>query len=210
MTRRLEAGPLLVTLGALLLLVSLFLNWYTGDITAWEAFEVWDLVLFVLALGAIAAGLGLTTQDVDVVDRKVLPAGVVVVAVIVGSQLLDPPPAAAASDPDTGIWLAVGAAVLMCVGALLIYGKVHLSLTVEGREPRRRHVAAVDARGPADPTTDNIPAVRPEPASSGRLFARDRAPETGEAKPGAGASDAAEADEPVAAGGNDAPEPKQD
>ena len=37
MTRRLEAGPLLVTLGALLLLVSLFLNWYTGDITAWEA-----------------------------------------------------------------------------------------------------------------------------------------------------------------------------
>jgi hypothetical protein len=35
MTRRLEAGPVLVTLGALLLLVSLFLNWYTGEITAW-------------------------------------------------------------------------------------------------------------------------------------------------------------------------------
>ena len=51
MTRRLEAGPLLVTLGALLLLVSLFLNWFTGEVTAWEAFEVWDLVLFVLALG---------------------------------------------------------------------------------------------------------------------------------------------------------------
>ncbi len=29
MTRRLEAGPLLVTLGALLLLVSLFLDWFT-------------------------------------------------------------------------------------------------------------------------------------------------------------------------------------
>jgi hypothetical protein len=199
MTRRLEAGPLLVTLGALLLLVSLFLNWYTREITAWEAFEVWDLVLFVLALGAIAAGLGLTTQDVELVDRKLLPAGVVVVAVIVGSQLLDPPPAAAASDPDTGIWLAAGAAVLMCVGALLIYGKVHLSLTVEGREPRRRHVAAVDARGPADPTTDNIPAVRPEEASGGRLFGRQRAPETEEAPA-----------EPVPAAGNDAPEPKQE
>src|ERR671919_334039 len=101
MTRRLEAGPLLVTLGALLLLVSLFLNWYTGEVTAWEGFEVWDLVLFVLSLGAIAAGLGLTAQDVELVDRKLLPAGVVVVAVIVGSQLLDPPPAAAGSDPDT-------------------------------------------------------------------------------------------------------------
>src|SRR5918998_3528767 len=102
MTRRLEAGPLLVTLGALLLLVSLFLNWYTGDITAWEAFEVWDLVLFVLALGAIAAGLGLATQDVELTDRRLLPVGVLAVAVIVASQIIDPPPAAAGPDPGTG------------------------------------------------------------------------------------------------------------
>ena len=31
MTRRLESGPLLVTVGALLLLVSLFLIWYSGQ-----------------------------------------------------------------------------------------------------------------------------------------------------------------------------------
>jgi hypothetical protein len=183
MTRRLEAGPLLVTLGALLLLVSLFLSWFTGEITAWEAFEVWDLVLFVLALGAIAAGLGLTTQDVELVDRRLLPAGVAAVLVIVASQILDPPPAASASDPDTGAWLALGAALLMCVGAVLTFGRVRLSLTVEGREPRRRHVAAVDARGPADPTTDNIPAVKPEPATGGRLFARDRGSAAVEAPP---------------------------
>ncbi len=175
MSRRLEAGPLLVTLGALLLLVSLFLNWFTGEITAWEGFEVWDLVLFVLALGAIAAGLGLTTQDVELIDRRLLPAGVVAVAVIVASQILDPPPAAAGSDPDTGAWLALGATLVMLAGAVLTFGRVRLSLTVEGREPRRTRVAAVDARGPADPTTDNIPAVDPEPATGGRLFARDRA-----------------------------------
>jgi hypothetical protein len=202
MTRRLEAGPLLVTLGALLLLVSLFLNWFTGEVTAWEAFEVWDLVLFVLALGAIAAGLGLTTQDVDVIDRRLLPAGVAVVAVIVASQILDPPPAASASDPDTGAWLALGAALLMCVGAVLTFGRVHLALTVEGREPRRQRVAAVDARGPADPTTDNIPAVKPEPTAGGRLFARDRTPAATEETP-------AEAETaPVA--GNEAPGQKQD
>lgn len=198
MTRRLEAGPLLVSLGALLLLVSLFLDWYTGEVTAWMAFEVWDLVLFVLAFGAIAGGLGLTTQDVDLVDRRVLPAAVAAVAVIVASQILDPPPAAASSDPETGAWLALGAALLMCAGAVLTFGRVHLSLTVEGREPRRRHVAAVDARGPADPTTDNIPAVRPEPAAGGRLFARDREP--------------AETSEETAVGtaGNEPAEPKQE
>jgi peptidoglycan/LPS O-acetylase OafA/YrhL len=202
MTRRLEAGPLLVALGAVLLLVSLFLTWFTGEITAWEAFEVWDLVLFVLALGAIAAGLGLTTQDVELVDRRLLPAAVAVVAVIVASQILDPPPAASGSDPDTGAWLALGAALLMCVGAVLTFGRVHLSLTVEGREPRRRRVAAVDARGPAEPTTDNIPAVKPEPSTAGRLFARDREPAAAEAPP-----DEAET-APVA--GNEPPEPKQD
>ena len=82
MTRRLEAGPLLVTLGAVLLLVSLFLPWFTGEITAWQAFEVWDLVLFVVALGSIAAGLGLTTQDVNLVDRRFLPLAVAAVATI--------------------------------------------------------------------------------------------------------------------------------
>ena len=204
MTRRLEAGPLLVSLGALLLLVSLFLNWFTGDITAWEAFEVWDVVLFVLALGAIAVGLGLTTQDVEVTDRRLLPAAVAVVTVIVASQLLDPPPAASASDPDIGIWLALGAALLMVVGAVLTFGRVHLSLTVEGREPRRRRVAAVDARGPADPTTDNMPAVKPEASTGGRLFARDREPAAAEAAP---PPDEAETT-PVA--GNEPQKPKQE
>src|SRR5215207_11747869 len=126
MTRRLEAGPLLVTLGAVLLLVSLFLTWFTGEVTAWEAFETWDLVLFVLALGAIAAGLGLSAGDADLVDRRLVPAAAAAVAAIVASQIIDPPPAAAGQDPDTGAWLALGSALLMCLGALLTFGRVHL------------------------------------------------------------------------------------
>jgi len=174
MTRRLEAGPLLVTLGALLLLVSLFLSWFDPEISAWEAFEAWDLVLFVLALGSIAAGLGLTTQDVDLVDRRFLPAAVAAVAVIVASQIIDPPPAAAGQDPETGAWLALGSALLMCLGALLTFGRVHLALTVEGRD-QRRHVPAVDARGPQEPTTDSREAVVPD--NRQRLFARERTAE---------------------------------
>jgi peptidoglycan/LPS O-acetylase OafA/YrhL len=200
MTRRLEAGPLLVALGALLLLVSLFLDWYTGDITAWEAFEVWDLVLFVLALGTIAAGLGLTTQDVELTDRRLLPAAVAVVVVVVASQILDPPPRAAGAEFETGAWLALGAALLMLVGAVLTYGRIRLSLTVEGREPRRRRVAAVDARGPADPTTDNVPAVKPE--GGGRLFGRDPQRDT--------AAEPEAETEPAPVAGNEPPEQKQE
>ena len=194
MTRRLEAGPLLVTLGAVLLLVSLFVSWYTGEVTAWQAFEVWDLVLFVLALGSVAAGMGLTTQDVDLVDRRFLPAAVTAVAVIVASQIIDPPPAAAGQDPDTGAWLALGSALVMCLGAVLTFGRVHVALTVEGRD-QRRHVSAVDARGPQDPTTDSHEAVVSEDAAEGaepaepeersprRLFTRERAPETAPTTP---------------------------
>jgi hypothetical protein len=176
MTRRLEAGPLLVTLGALLLLVSLFLAWFEPEIDAWEAFEVWDVVLFVLALASIAAGLGLTTQDVDLVDRRFLPAAVAAVAAIVGSQIIDPPPAAAGQDPDIGAWLALGAALVMCLGALLTFGRVHLAFTVEGRD-QRRHVPAVDARGPQEQTTDSQDAVVPDERGRQRLFARERTPE---------------------------------
>jgi hypothetical protein len=174
MTRRLEAGPLLVTLGALLLLVSLFLSWFSGEITAWQAFEVWDIVLFVLALGSIAAGLGLTTEGEDLVDRRFLPAAVAAVATIVASQIIDPPPTAPGQDPDTGSWLALGAALVMCAGAVLTFGRVGVAVTVEGRD-KRRHVPAVDARGPQDPTTDTHEAVAPPERE--RLFARERTPE---------------------------------
>jgi hypothetical protein len=201
MTRRLEAGPLLVTLGALLLLVSLFLDWFAGGATAWQAFEVWDLVLFVLAVGVVASGIGLMSPDLEVIDRRFLPGAVAAMAVIVAAQIVDPPPAVAGQEPDTGAWLALGSVIVMCAGGLLTYGRVRVAFTVEEREAPTR-VSAVDARGPADPTTENHPVVAPEedaepegerPAK--RLFARERPPEP-------------ETD-PVAAG-NEPPEPKQE
>jgi hypothetical protein len=225
MTRRLEAGPLLVMLGALLLLVSLFLPWYTGDVTAWEAFEVWDVVLFALALASIAAGLGMSALELDLDGRRALPAAVGAVAVIVASQIIDPPPAAAGQDPSTGAWLALGSALVMCAGAVLTFGRVHLALTVEGRETERRHVAAVDARGPIEDTTETA-AVKPrdgepEARKPARLFARERSgngtADTAAAgdKPGteraAVTGDAPATKRPAhRRAGKQAPEPKQD
>jgi hypothetical protein len=155
MTRRIEAGPLLVGIGALVLLVSLFLDWYQPSVTAWAAFEVLDLVLAALGVAAVVAAAGTIRPDATVVERHWLPAIVIATAVIVAAQLLDPPPSVD-GDPQTGAWLALGAALLMCVGTLLTLGRVSFALTVEGRDTRRR-VSAVDAR--TDPTTTEGPAV---------------------------------------------------
>ena len=73
MTRRIEAGPVLVALGALLLVVSVFLDWYDPSVTAWEAFEVLDLLMVVLSLAAIVAVVGTFAPSAAVIDRRSLP-----------------------------------------------------------------------------------------------------------------------------------------
>ena len=157
MTRRIEAGPVLVGLGAAVLLVSIFLDWYEPHVTAWAAFEVLDLALAVLALAAIVAAAGALSPDLTVVERRQLPLIVAAMVVIVASQILDPPPTVD-GDPQAGAWLALGAVLGMAIGAVLTVGRVSFALTVEGRDTRR-HVSAVDAR--TDPTTTEGPAVRP-------------------------------------------------
>src|SRR3712207_716604 len=136
MTRRLEVGPLLVALGALVLLVSLFLDWY-GPATAWDAFEVVDVLLAVLALLALATAIGAVAPDVAWLDRRWLPALVAAIVILVAAELLSPPPFVE-DDPETGAWLAFAAALAMLIGAVLSVGRVHFSVSVEDREWRRR------------------------------------------------------------------------
>jgi hypothetical protein len=157
MTRRIEAGPVLVAVGAILLLVSVFLDWYAPHVTAWKAFEVLDLLMVILALAALVAAAGTFAPAAAVIDRRALPLIVAALVVIVASQILDPPPTVD-GNPQTGAWLALGAVLGMVVGAVLTLGRVSFALTVEGRE-NRRHVSVVDAR--TEPTTTEGPAVRP-------------------------------------------------
>lgn len=157
MTRRIETGPVLVGLGALVVLVSVFLDWYEPNVTAWEAFEALDLLIAVLALAALVAAVGTVWPDAAVVERQALPLIVAALTVVIASQILDPPPGVG-GDPVTGAWLALAGALVMIAGAVLSLGKVSVALTVEGRDTRRR-VSAVDAR--TDPTTTEGPAVRP-------------------------------------------------
>jgi hypothetical protein len=149
MTRRFELGPILVAAAALLLLVSLFLDWY-GGLSAWDVFEIVDMLLAALALLALAAALSALLPAIPA-DRRWLPVLVATALIAVTVSLINPPPAAAGRDVDTGAWVAFGATIAMAIGAILSLSRVSFSVAVEGRELRRR-VAAVDERQPTTET----------------------------------------------------------
>jgi hypothetical protein len=173
LTRRFDIGPFVLALGALVLLVSLFLTWFDGAVAlnAWEAFEITDLLLAALAIAAFVAAVGLITPSVDYVDRRFVPWIVGAVVVLVVDQLIRPPAGLSNAHLDTGAWLAFGAAIVMLVGAVLSLTKVSFAVAVEGRD-RRRRVAAVDHRPP--PTETGAPVARsstsllnPDPPEAG-------------------------------------------
>jgi len=144
MTRRFEVGPVLVALAALVLLVSLFLDWY-GPLTAWDAFEVVEVLLGALAVVALAIAVGQLVPDLDYAEPRWLPAVVLAIAVLVAAELINPPPAAGGEDIGPGAWMAFGAAVVMFLGAVLTFGRVRFAVSVEGRQ-RRERVPVVDHR----------------------------------------------------------------
>jgi hypothetical protein len=144
MTRRFEVGPILVALGAILLLVSLFMDWY-GPLNAWEAFEVVEVLLAGLAVAALIVATGQLVPDLGWGDRRWLPAIVLAVAVLVAAELIDPPPAAGNAQLEQGAWLAFAAALVMLSGAVLTVGRISFAIAVEGRDLRER-VAVLDHR----------------------------------------------------------------
>jgi hypothetical protein len=159
MTRRFEVGPMLVALGAIVLMVSLFMDWY-GPLTAWEAFEVVEVLLAVLAVAALVVAAGLLVPDIEYLERRWLPAIVLGVVVLVAAALVDPPPAAGDDTLEAGAWLAFGAAIVMLGGLVLTFGRVSFAVAVEGREAHER-VAVVDHRQDTTETAAIKPTEEP-------------------------------------------------
>jgi hypothetical protein len=166
-TRRFDIGPVLVALGALVLLVGLFLDWY-GGLNAWNSFELADVVLAVLAVTALAAAAGLLA-DTELLDRRALPWLAGATFVLVAAELINPPPGAGGQALGLGAWLCFAAAVAMVAGTVLIFGRVSLAVAVEGRD-RRRRVAAVDHRPP--PTETGAPVTPPTRSTESLLQPR--------------------------------------
>jgi hypothetical protein len=166
MAERIDAGQALVIAGAVALFVSLFLDWYEGEITAFTAFEVLDLVLALLALGAavaLAESLGVRmSSGGPSLGRLGLPLGLAALLIIV-SQLLNDPPAVVGSDrgPEIGLWLALAGSLLVVAGGLLSMARISLALDIEQRSAERRRAAEPPAAASEAPTS-RVPPVAPD------------------------------------------------
>ena len=155
MTRRFDIGPIMLALGAVLLLVALFLDWY-GPLTAWNAFELTDILLAALGVAALVGAAGLLALDFEYLDKRFVPWIAGAAFVLVAAELLDPPPGAGGETLGTGAWLALASAVVMVLGTVLSFGRVSFAVAVEGRD-RRVRVAPVDHQGPPTETGTPVP-----------------------------------------------------
>jgi hypothetical protein len=156
--RRLDIGPLLAAFGAVLLLISLFLNWYEPGLSAWTVFEVLDLVLAVVALATLAAGMAQFGLELPLRDSS-LPLLGGAAFVIVVSQIINHPPAAQGGSPQAGAWLALGSSVVIVAGGLMSAARVSVAFSAaperEAASPertmRRREPAPDDEAAAAEP-----------------------------------------------------------
>jgi hypothetical protein len=158
---QIPVGPLIAAIGAVLLIVSLFLDWYE-NLSGFTVFEFLDLLLVGLALATLAR----LASDVGLLRAPTRPGVALVLAVlalvIVLSQVVNDPPAVAGpngSDQDTGIWLAVAGAILMVAGAVLSTARIAIAV-----EPRNRGTAAPPAS--AAPQASEEPTIRSESPST--------------------------------------------
>jgi hypothetical protein len=134
MPQRLNAGTLLAAGAGAALLVSLFLDWFEPGMTAWTAFEVVDLALAAIALIAVVAALGEPLGRPAEGGRAAawLPLAAAAGLVLVVGALINHPPAAVGLGTDYGAWIALGAVILLAVGALL--RTTEISLVISRRE----------------------------------------------------------------------------
>lgn len=146
---RFEAGAVLVAAGAVVLLISLFFDWYEPGRSAWQVFEVWDLVLAALALTALWTAAEHVWSAGPLPQRWLLVPGLAALVIVVES-LLNHPPAAIGSAPMVGIWLALGASMAMAIGAAMSIARVSVAIQISD--------GAASARGGAGTWSRGLPA----------------------------------------------------
>jgi hypothetical protein len=159
MSERFDGSRLLVVVGAIALLVSLFLDWYgPGDlelgsaITAWTAFEITDILLAALALAALAGAVSAIAPETRLPESPSIAPSILGAAafVLVAVNLIDVPPAARGASLETGAWIALAGSALMLIGGILSVTRVSLVVTMAPRERAPTEEDIVDEPAPYD------------------------------------------------------------
>ena len=118
-TSRVSQGELVAGASGLLLFLFLFLNWFGGfgnDLNAWETFDIVDIVLALIGLGAAAlAVLPMAGQNVDLPvarPRLLVVLGIVATSITLNWVFEGP-------SVKFGVFLATLAAIGIIVGGYL-------------------------------------------------------------------------------------------
>ena len=146
MRHRIDAGSGLVAVGAAVLLVSLFLDWYEPGLNAWSAFEIVDLALAGLAVAAIVGAAGPPGPGAAMVRWGPLVS--LAAFVLVAAQIVDLPPDLDGGR-EAGAWLALAATLAMGAGSALAVASISVTVDVKGRD-RGPRAAADDQREDED------------------------------------------------------------
>ena len=138
-------GRVLSAVGAVLLIVTLFVVWYDIDRTAaegtttatgWESFPRLRIAILLGAVLTFITALPRQTRPV-LIARTVL--GLVVGALIM-RRIIDPPDLSAPVHPQLGMWLAFLGALMVAIGGLVDTGRrvvaAYPGLAGGGRAPR--------------------------------------------------------------------------
>jgi len=153
---------LLIGVGAILLVVSLFLDWFEPGLSAWTVFEAWDLVLAALALMALAGVASRLEFGARRPDGWLLIPALVAPVVVIASLLNHPPAAQGADqDPLIGIWLALAGSLLMVLGALAAIARISVALDRAGPSVARSPVAPTPGAATPGPATPGAPPAAP-------------------------------------------------
>ena len=169
MPERINGGQVLVVLGAIALLVSLFLNWFEPSRSAWTVFEVWDLVLAAIAVAAIAATIpvrigGATGEPA--VPARLLPALGIAALIIVFVALVNHPPAARGAGLEVGAWIALAGSIVLTTGAVLSRARISLVITLRATDQSRSTAPREPTPGPTQPAEPSAdPGVDPDTAT---------------------------------------------
>jgi hypothetical protein len=181
MPERIDGGRALAVVGALALIVSLFLDWFDppslaalpglraggGGLTGWDVFELVDMLLTFLALVVIVhavPALGRAVRAPTEVPGA-FPVIGVVAFVIVAISVINHPPAAAGRSLAFGAWLAFAGSALMAIGGILSAARISIVVAVS---PRARRPAPRPESRPTEPfDVGNEPGTETLPRSRG-------------------------------------------
>jgi hypothetical protein len=167
--RRLRVGEWLVGACGVLLLVALFLPWYSlgaawtmdpafagnGELTAWEAFTVLDVILLLLALAALSVPIVTAAHRVPALPlalESLTALFGLLCVILVLIRVLNLP--GEADTRDIGLWLGFLATMGIAAGGLI-------GMRDERRSPRGRHTDLTGVPVSSPPEVETIPAPRP-------------------------------------------------